>query len=119
MSRASNRPSNARTRKLKSSIAACPTTAWQATPAWRQRTATSPAALPAGGCSSGRPPPGAAKAADGHLAGRLTRERLLVEATLAGDDEGGGAHPLVEPERVEHVGRARNELRVAIRVEPA
>src|SRR3954454_17479872 len=40
--------------------------------------------------------------ADGDLAGRLAFERLLVEATFAGDDERGRAHLLIEAERVEH-----------------
>ena len=32
-----------------------PTTAWQATPAWRQRVATSPTILPCSVCSSSGP----------------------------------------------------------------
>ena len=67
-----------------------PTTAWQATPS-----------LPA---------------ARGHLARDLPLEALLVEAALAGDHEGRGAHEAVEAEGVQHERRRRE--RAAPRAPP-
>ena len=58
-------------------------------------------------------------AAGGHLADDLALERLVVESALSGHHEGRGAHQLVEADRVEHVGRARHELRVVRRPESA
>ena len=58
-------------------------------------------------------------AAGGHLADDLALERLLVETALAGHDERRAAHQLVEADRVEHVGGARHESRVAGCPEPA
>ena len=66
----------------------CRTTTWQVTPPWRQRVATSPTILPASVWSSRRPSPVTTKAR--------------------------GAHGVVEADRVEHVGRARLQLRAVV-----
>ena len=70
-----------------------PQTAWHGTPAWRARTAISPAILPS--------------------------SVVRVEPALAGDDRAGGAHALVEPERLEDERGARLEPRAERRPQPA
>ena len=49
-------------------------------------------------------------AAGRHLADDLALQGLLVERALAGHHERRPAHQGIEADRVEHVGRSRNEL---------